>query len=271
MNLCSQRSFYVYCPATPDSPVANDTLKRRVRPQSLITDIYVVKVGVEHDRRGDSLAVDSAYHIADLVAIALIKPETRQLDLDKVCYIFFFARQTGSLDQLLQEFYTGFKIVHGNLVERKGASDLLLLLKMEIFQRRGDRRSRGSNGGYCLLHLLLQDAFENLSHGALGKLIYKLDLARNLELRQLISAKLHDFCFGQHRTLFDHNVGLDNFFADRTGFTDDSCLNNLRMLVQNLLNFPRVNVHPGADDDVLLSVDYPEEAFLVADRHVSSK
>ena len=106
----------------------NLTSKGGEGPARLVSDIHVVEVGIEHDRRCISLTPDEPDHITCFIFTNLIEPELLHFAVDHTGNLLLPAGKASGLNQALEELDTGFQIecFHGGqLPTLPGASSRL--------------------------------------------------------------------------------------------------------------------------------------------------
>src|SRR5436190_2294385 len=98
-----------------------------------------------------------------------------------------------------------------------------------------------------------------LSCGGARQLRPELDRRRALEVREMLSAEVHELLLRRCRVRLRDDEGLDGLAPLLIGDTDDADLGDGGMLIDAIFDLDRRDVLAAGDDHVLLAV---------ADRHV---
>ncbi len=114
---------------------------------------------------------------------------------------------------------------------------------------------------------LAQEWFLDLP-GSVARDVSKDNLARTLVTRKL-AAVVHDVGLGRPTTWLELNDGCRDLSQTLIGKTDNCDILNCEVSLQEVLNLNRIEVLASCDDDVLLAVDEPIEAFVILLRHVT--
>src|SRR4051812_12424825 len=113
---------------------------------------------------------------------------------------------------------------------------------------------QGSGAWLRLPHsvaMVLQQMLLDLAHGVPGKRLHRMEDARNLEGRELLTAAR--FQHGAVDRATAHDIGYRDFATDRIRDADDGCLRDFFLLLEKLLDFARINVEAARNDEIALA------------------